>query len=490
MNGKLSIKPLEEDNILLTYIMACSSNYDYEIDISSSLDRSFEEIISDSYDFEQNIDYCISLCEDNERLEVLEKIKNDRLNYLRNVSDIEFFYEPKIVAKFVRDNPILLTKRIIFSDYDLLNSNLIEEIESSFGENTSNIYFKIEGNYSLITFDEYKKTTDSINKKIAEIERFDFSPLEKIMYVYDMVRDKVYLEVDEDEDKLNSRNLSSALLGDKIVCVGYSVIFQTLLNKLGIDCHKIRLDSLEHDGGHARVAIHVKDEKYDVDGIYFFDPTWDSKRNKDDNKFLSSYKYFALTKTKMDEEDKGKLIDKSFPYFSSDIAWEFDDLVDEVGFKELPNYLVNSINSMSYLVTGNNLISKLWFHPLTMDMFNPNKDEISEKIYELTNYFDVLISADVLLEVLYNVRKQQYYSNPEKYPFNLDDFYKTVLISDWEFDTSEIKKIMMSFKNNEYNRKIKFLEAIKFVEESELDKRIEQVKLTKTLRNIYNSKTK
>lgn len=322
MNGKLSIKPLEEDNILLTYIMACSSNYDYEIDISSSLDRSFEEIISDPYDFDQNIDCCISTCEDDERLEVLEKIKNDRLNYIRNVSDIEFFYEPKVVAKFVKENPILLTKRIIFSDYDLLNSNLIEEIESSFGKNTSNIYFKIEGNYSLITFDEYKKTTDSINKKIAEIERFDFSPLEKIMYVYDMVRDKVYLEVDDGEDKLNSRNLSSALLGDKIVCVGYSVIFQTLLNKLGIDCYKIRLDSLDHDGGHARVAIHVKDEKYDVDGIYFFDPTWDSKRNKDDNKFLSSYKYFALTKTKMDEEDKGKLIDKSFPYFSSDIAWD------------------------------------------------------------------------------------------------------------------------------------------------------------------------
>lgn len=192
----------------------------------------------------------------------------------------------------------------------------------------------------------------------------------------------------------------------------------------------------------------------------------------------------------MDKEDKGKLIDKSFPYFSSDIAWEFDDLVDEVGFKGLPNYLVNSINSMSYLVTGNNLISKLWSHPLTMDMFNPDKDEISEKIYELTNYFDILISADVLLEVLYNVRKQQYYFNPEKYPFNLDDFYRTMLISDWEFDTSEINKIIMNFKDDEYNRKIKFLKAIKFVEESELDKRIERVKLTKTLRNIYSNKTK
>lgn len=106
--------------------MACSSNYDYEIDISSSLDRSFEKIISDSYDFDQNIDCCISTCEDDKPLEVLEKIKNDRLNYIRNVSDIEFFYEPKVVAKFVKENPTLLTKRIIFSDYDLLNSNLIE----------------------------------------------------------------------------------------------------------------------------------------------------------------------------------------------------------------------------------------------------------------------------------------------------------------------------------------------------------------------------
>ena len=60
----------------------------------------------------------------------------------------------------------------------------------------------------------------------------------------------------------------------------------------------------------------------------------------------------------MDKEDKGKLIDKSFPYFSSDIAWEFDDLVDEVGFKGLPNYLVNSINSCYSL---HKIMAMHWF---------------------------------------------------------------------------------------------------------------------------------
>ena len=487
MNGKLSIKPFDKDTMQV-YVVASTSLYDYEIDISASLDKNFEEIISNLDDFDKIIDWSITICSnDNERMEILKKIKSDKLNYINNASDIEFFYKPEVVANFIKKNPILLNKRIIFSDYNLLNNNLINEIEDAFGDNTSNIYFKIQGNYSLITFDEYKKTTYCINKKIEDIKRFDFSPLEKIMYVYDMVRDKVYLEVDEDEDKMNSRNLSSALLGNKIVCVGYSVIFQTLLSKLGIDCHTIRLDCLDDNGGHVRIAIHVKDDKYGIDGVYFFDPTWNSKTNENDNKFLLSYKYFALTKEKIDEYDNGKFLDRRFPYFSADIAWEFDDLVYEVGIKGLPDELVNSINSMSYFVTGDILIKNMRNYPIAKKIFKLNKYIIRKKIYELTNYFNNPISADVLLEVLYNVRKQQYYSNPEKHPFDLNDFYKTVFISNWDFSDTQLNQfLMMCYSNDD----IKLIRTIKFAEENELDKRIEQVKLTKTLRNIYDNKIK
>ncbi len=354
-------------------------------------------------------------------------------------------------------------------------------------KDTSNIYFKIKGNYSLITFDEYKNTTYSINKKINEIERYDFSVLEKIMYVYDMVRDKVYLEVDEGEDETHSRNLSSALLGNRIVCLGYSVIFQTLLNKLGIDCYKIILDNIDSYGGHVRVAVYVKDEKYDIDGVYFFDPTWDCKRNDDDNKFLLSYKYFAMTKEKMDEYDEGRIIDRRFPYFSSDIALEFDELVDRIDLEKLPSDFILSINSMSCLVGDEDILDEAWNDPRYIEIVNQNKDEASKKIHGLIRYFDTFINADVLLNVLYNVRKQQYYSNPEKYPFDLRDFYKTVFISNWEFD-DELNSFMFLCTKEEIMEN-KFNKIVKCADEMELDKRIEQVKLTKTLRNIYNKST-
>ncbi len=485
MNGKLSIRPLEDG--MHTYIMPYSSLYDYEIDIYSSLDKSFDDIISGLDDFDFYVEYCISLYDNNEEyLEVLEKIKSDGVNCIKNISDIEFFYEPDVVSKFVNDNPILLTKRIIFSDYNLLDNSLIEKIESNF-KDTSNIYFKIKGNYSLITFDEYKNTTYSINKKINEIERYDFSVLEKIMYVYDMVRDKVYLEVDEGEDETHSRNLSSALLGNRIVCLGYSVIFQTLLNRLGIDCYKIILDNIDSYGGHVRVAVYVKDEKYDIDGVYFFDPTWDCKRNDDDNKFLLSYKYFAMTKEKMDEYDEGRIIDRRFPYFSSDMALEFDELVDRIDLEKLPSDFILSINSMSCLVGGEDILDEAWNDPRYIEIVNQNKDEASKKIHGLIKHFDTFIDADVLLNVLYNVRKQQYYSNPEKYPFDLHDFYKTVFMSNWEFD-DELNNFMF-FCTNEEIMENKFNKIVKCANEMKLDERIEQVKLTKTLRNIYDNKS-
>ena len=142
---------------------------------------------------------------------------------------------------------------------------------------------------------------------------------------------------------------------------------------------------------------------------------------------------------------------------------------------------------MSYFVTGDILIKNMRNYPIAKKIFKLNKYNIRKKIYELTRYFNNPISADILLEVLYNVRKQQYYYNPEKYPFDLNDFYKTVLMSNWDFSDTQLNQfLMMCYSNDD----IKLIRTIKFAEENELDKRIEQVKLTKTLRNIYDNKIK
>lgn len=210
MRGKLTFAPFDENfDCFYTDVSIGILPYDYEICIKQPLDKSFEELISDPYDFEESIDCNLDVASDYpDQVELLENVKKDRLYYLRNVSDITFKYEPKLIAEFVRKNPILSTKRIIFEDEFDLDATLLNKVREAFGENTTNIYFKINGNNKEISFKEYEDTIITINNFVDSIKSFDFSPLETIMYVYDIVRDRIYKEVDENEDKMISRNLT------------------------------------------------------------------------------------------------------------------------------------------------------------------------------------------------------------------------------------------------------------------------------------------
>lgn len=491
MNGKLIIGPFDKDtDFYQTNVSKAMRPYDYEISILTPLEGNFEELISKPYDFEESIDFNIDVIDDDlDNIKFLEKIKNNRIEYIKNINDIIFYYEPKEIAEFIKKNPILKTKRIIFEDYFDLDPKLVNDISEAFGDDTSNLYFQISGNDCLISFKEYKDTIYAINQRIKEIEKYNFSTLEKIMYVYDMVRDKVYVEVDKNEDKMISRNLSSALLGDKIVCLGYATIFRTLLEKLGIECRNVILLKPNQKNGHARNVIFINDDKYGIHGVYYFDPTWDNKKSDLDNNFLYSYKHFAVTKERMDEIDRGRLVEKSFPYFSSDIAYEFEEIVEDNGFEGLSDEMIKSINHMSYLVDGDTLIFKDGFNRKVPDILKPNKEKVYKKLVEIVEYFDNPISADIMLKVLYNVRKYQYYLNPNKYPFGLNDFCKTVFCSEWNFDCEPLEMFALELCDSAKERgKIRVNQTIRYTKKTNMCVDIERVKLAKTLRKVYEQK--
>ncbi|UKI57555.1 MAG: hypothetical protein L6V81_09640 [Clostridium sp.] len=78
-----------------------------------------------------------------------------------------------------------------------------------------------------------RKTIDAIDEIVKkQLEKHNLSTLEEIMYAYDLVREKVYTrELDTESDRI-SRDLSSVLFGDKIVCAGYVAIFNSVLKKI------------------------------------------------------------------------------------------------------------------------------------------------------------------------------------------------------------------------------------------------------------------
>ena len=510
MKGKIFLTYEKEFNYYDYDISLCSTlNDGYVITINTNLDKDFNTLITQPTDLDESISHEIGIYENidqntEEIMTLLQKAKQNPRKYLEDAEYVEFNFSNEKVLEYLKKNPILKNKKIILKQSLDINDQPIEEIKELFSDYKDNLYFLLPDNDDYINFKEYEDTLTTLDKMAEEINQYDFSPIEKIMYAYDMIRSRIYKEVDVDENKSISRSLSSALLGDKIVCLGYIRIFRALLQKLGIESNEVLLESnIKNDSnnntlsddntGHARCEIYVKDEKYGIDGVYYFEPTWNSKRDETDTIYLLSYKYFAKTRFEMDMFDKGTYINNKFPCCIKNLDTTTKKRLKENGIKILPNYIIKSINYMSKVIKNKKLIND---RPVFGKQENYDIDTIIQEIEELTKYFNKPLTADTLLHVLYNVRKKQYYHKNNDYPFSIDDFYKIVIASNWNFKSNPEKKLSPEEKlciaifgenPNKFtkNKKSIFLE---YVQENNLNKNIESVKLVKTLKKALNKK--
>ncbi len=124
----------------------------------------------------------------------------------------------------------------------------------------------------------------------------DLSVFEKFLYAYDVT--KHFKKYKESIDKDSARDLYKIVNNDEyMVCVGYANLLMDLLKRLGIDSYdygvgvdtgydKVDLNSEDVDvqsknEGHARVIVKITDPKYNLDGIYISDPTWDNDLDND-----------------------------------------------------------------------------------------------------------------------------------------------------------------------------------------------------------------
>ena len=177
------------------------------------------------------------------------------------------------------------------------------------------------------------------------------SNYEKFLYAYNIVKHfKEYKET-KGEDKFVSRTLYKILDNDEyMVCVGFSNLFVDLLSKLGIEAttYSIGVDvgfdemdvmsenidgnyTTEY-GAHSRVIVNLVDPKYNINGIYQSDPTWDNVIDED------AYTYSLLTFDEATKarrylyEDKGKyllLYSKTLSDFYTNVNNYIDDLTKD-----------------------------------------------------------------------------------------------------------------------------------------------------------------
>ena len=133
------------------------------------------------------------------------------------------------------------------------------------------------GEPDLASLDDFKSMRGTLDYFKGLVLQNDLSPAERVCYAYDLIKSHIYRE---NEEKLSqSRYIHSIVSTGNIVCVGYAKFFAQLLKECGITAHSISTkvplidDSL---AGHQRNIVEIDDDKYNIHGVFAFDPTWDS----------------------------------------------------------------------------------------------------------------------------------------------------------------------------------------------------------------------
>ena len=376
--------------------------------------------------------------------------------------------------KALNGKQIIVEKSLLISD----NRKIESLLNNLYGYN--NVYVTLDGEDNLIHLSKLKRIVNKIDALVSKVNGVT-SPFEKAMYAYDLVRDRTYKK-STSKDLSVSRSLSHVLFEDEIVCLGFANIYNCVLQKLGIKSEVCYLESATYSKpGHVRNIMYIKDNKYGIEGVYFSDPTFDSKRN--DNYFLYSYKYFCKPYDFFKEED-----------YINEYEWLFDDfeeLFNKYIESGLSSFEITDLKMLSHYLSLLNKLAIFIDNKGIVKFPNPGitKDEFNKKIEKYRSLFNASISAEKFLKALEIVRKQEYLSNPQKYPYGVSSFGEIFCHSNFKFDymTKEEKLLSAIFdERREISSPSK--KFCSYVDDTGFAKESEEIRLVNVLKNLISKK--
>lgn len=421
-------------------------------------------------DIEQDFNYIIDNFE-----QLIEKV-----DFVNIISE-------KGIKKFLDEYPILKTKKIIIENWlTISDANKLEKYINEY--EGLDIYIRLEGNMQCISLKSCKETMNYIKQISDNIKKLDLSPFETIIYTYDLVRDRIYQEENENEHGSKSRDLTEIINGSAIVCTGYAELFRAILNYVGINTQITNLKKKNEDSvGHTRNSIKINDPKYGIDGFYYFDTTWDSKNAEGNNDFLYSYLCFAKTRDEMEALEGYKYIYEASPMYSNNMVEAFEKAFNDFEIYEIGKY-VKTFNYISDATNSKNYLDLCVFFSNKADM-----NDIKNKLENMIAKFNKPISAETFIKAINNVRKKQYYISPEKYSYTLDTLYSIYRHSNFKLKNhhyNPTEKLLMMILGEEESKNHdpkKDFENFIFYDFEEL-KEPKQVQLTKTLSKVLEKK--
>lgn len=192
----------------------------------------------------------------------------------------------------------ILMKKISVDDFvisfdhqikDELNNNetckKLAELENKF----KNINMGLESEFRTWNIKEIVNANNKIDEIVNEIKKQNLSSVEAFMKAYMFVTNRLF--IDRKNNSSIPRTVYGVLNSDEIVCVGFCELLKEIMNRLGYKNIKLFSNNVESViinevcDKHRNLILYLKDEKYNLDGFYYIDPTWDAKGKNEEFKF-------------------------------------------------------------------------------------------------------------------------------------------------------------------------------------------------------------
>lgn len=449
--------------------------------IKNKLVKSFSFAVEEDFEIAKEIQDVINF-----------SVENPKEIFYQLFDSVKLSGSVEQILDFIKSHPnIMKDKYLIIGNPCSFNYesylSIKEDIERISEETgVMDVRIMLNGNTEPIKLEEFAKSFSIIDDLVKNIKALDLSPIEQVMMVYDICKNRVYVSEKEWEKPSKSRDLVSSLLTNTIVCAGYTNIFNTIINKLGLKAIDFPIKEIGAESScHVRPVVWIEDPKYGISGLYFFDPTWDSKRKDSGIESMNSYKCFARSIDEMRLIDKGQGLEPVAPYLNPNFINKIkNEYGDEIFAPEIAH--------TNYNRRLNTLLKMSGHDPLEVDI-RINKAKLLEKYYLVIKDMSHIIEPETFFEILYNVRKKMYYLNPEETPFTKDDFRESVFSNKFKyyiFDRNEKTVAELFYGSMKNYLKLKEEGIYKNQMDETFESELESIKLTRTLRNILMNKEK
>ena len=377
---------------------------------------------------------------------------------------------------------------------DITNKN-DDEIIAFLTENNFSNKIKFIGKYT--SYDQLSsgelldmyKTIYTIKNKINE---YNFTPLEKVIYIYDEVRKKPYKDTKKSMGA--SRNLNEILSNDSIVCEGYANIIQALCTALDIKCEKTYWIPKEGIIGHASNLVYINDEYYDVHGFYCIDAT--ATNSGVFSNYLERYDTFLvpldyITKLYDRQHNYNRLNNSDDSIKNSyERTKKFIELnAPKEIVVECITYLIEKMKNIYTIIGDNDKIDEC-NKALSS---NGISFEMCDSIYNEYKKLSKISPDDIsITKAIYKVKRIEYLENPLENKLDVETLKNSYMTIPIVRKTMRLLEIFGSNVSETYIGNVASINELSNIEakssEERITKDIKRLAILNTLKNEFNSR--